>query len=98
MWIGIFILCLTSIFFLGTGISIRRGNISLIHNYHIKNVKTEDKINYGKMFSKGMFAIAIGLLISAAFIYSEFTIIGLCTIFASLAIGIMFMNKAKKNL
>ena len=47
--------------FIWLGIRISRGEISLIHDYHRKNVKEEAKAAYGKAFSKGLFGMAASM-------------------------------------
>ena len=46
-----------SIPFVWLGIRINRGDLNLIHDYHQKKVKEEEKAAYGKAFSKGMFGM-----------------------------------------
>ena len=45
------------------GISNRKGNISMLHRYHINNVKEEDKLPLGKLVGIGMFIVGITLFI-----------------------------------
>lgn len=52
------------VLFIGFAIAIYRGNIDLIHSYHQTNVKEEDKEKYGKSFSRGMFILAVSLVLS----------------------------------
>ena len=53
-----------SIPFVWLGIRINRGALYLIHDYHQKNVKEEEKAAYGKAFSKGMFGMAASMILS----------------------------------
>ena len=53
-----------SIPFVWLGIRINRGDLYLIHDYHQKNVKEEEKTAYGKAFSKGMFGMAASMILS----------------------------------
>ena len=46
-----------------------KGKINLIHFYHWKNVKDEDKIPYTKEFGKGLNIIGIGLVVTSIFEY-----------------------------
>ena len=59
------IMFLAAILFLAFGIAVYRGNTKLIHDYHQTNVKEADQQEYGKAFSKGMFALCATLLISS---------------------------------
>lgn len=52
--------------FLLLGTLLYRGKTELIHDYHRKNVKSEDKKAYGKAFAKGLFAISATLIVSGA--------------------------------
>ena len=58
------ILFVTAVLFLAFGIAIYMGNTKLIHDYHQTNIKESEQRDYGRAFSKGMFAICITLLIS----------------------------------
>ena len=53
-----------SIPFVWLGIRINRGDLYLIHDYHQKEVKEEEKAAYGKAFSKGMFGMAASMIVS----------------------------------
>ena len=53
-----------SIPFVWLGIRINRGALYLIHDYHQKKVKEEEKAAYGKAFSKGMFGMAASMILS----------------------------------
>ena len=56
------------------GILNRMGNISMLHSYHINNIKEEDKLPFGKMIGIGMITIGITLPIyGAALIVAEVT-------------------------
>ena len=63
MFYSILMLAVGVLFF-GFAIAIYRGNTDLIHSYHQTNVKEEDKEKYGKAFSKGMFILAVSLVLS----------------------------------
>lgn len=41
-----------------------QGHTNIIHVYHQRNVKSQDKQAYGKAFSKGMYVIAISFFSS----------------------------------
>ena len=38
------------------------GNISMLHSYHIKNIKEEDKLPFGKRVGLGMIIVGISLI------------------------------------
>ncbi len=54
-----------AVFFLIVGIAINKGNTKLIHDYHQTHVKESQRREYGRAFSKGMFAISATLLVSS---------------------------------
>lgn len=58
------ILFVTAAIFLGLSLSIYKGNIHLIHDYHQKNVT--DKAAYGKAFGKAMLVIPVTMLLSGS--------------------------------
>ncbi len=41
----------------------RKGNIALLHSYHKKRVKEEDKIPFGKLVGLGTIIIGVALMI-----------------------------------
>ena len=80
---------------IGIGISNRKGNISMLHSYHIKRVSEEDKIPFGKMVGLGMIIIGIALIIMGALTYlavslqnKTYSTIGQAVLIAGLASGL----------
>ena len=53
-----------AVLFLVFGIAIYKGNTKLIHDYHQTHIKESERQEYGRAFSKGMFAICATLIIS----------------------------------
>lgn len=53
-----------SIPFVWLGIRINRGDLFLIHDYHRKHVKEEEKAAYAREFSRGMFGMAASMTAS----------------------------------
>lgn len=41
-----------------------KGNVSMLHSYHTKNVKEEDKKSFGKLVGTGMLIIGESIIIS----------------------------------
>ncbi|MFI3228046.1 MAG: DUF3784 domain-containing protein [Clostridia bacterium] len=67
---GLKIEIIVSVVFLVLGYLIyKKQKINLIHSYHYKNVKDEDKKAYTKEFCKGMNTIAMVLLITSILNY-----------------------------
>ena len=48
------------------GILNRKGNISMLHSYHINNVSEENKVPFGKIVGIGMIINAFSLIIYGA--------------------------------
>ena len=76
----------------------RTGNISLMHSYHRKRVKEEDKIPFGKLVGLGTIiigvAVAISAVLSGVAFYTEngiFDIISMVLIGAGLVVGIIII-------
>lgn len=90
-----------SIPFVWLGIRISRGALYLIHDYHRKNVKEEEKAAYGRAFSKGMFGMAASMIMSgvvAMFGESKsFMIASLVVLFLGFAISIAVLLRVQKK-
>ena len=90
-----------SILFVWLGIRINRGALYLIHDYHQKNVKEEEKAAYGKAFSKGMFGMAAFMILSGVVaIFGEsklFMIASLVVLFLGFAISIAVLLRVQKK-
>lgn len=56
------------------GISNRKGNISMLHSYHRKNVSEEDRIPFGKLVGLGTIIIGITLIIFGGLKYLSETL------------------------
>ena len=90
-----------SIPFVWLGIRINRGALYLIHDYHQKNVKEEEKAAYGKAFSKGMFGMAASMILSGVVaLFGEsksFMIASLVVLFFGFAISITVLLRVQKK-
>lgn len=95
------ILFAVAILFLALGISVYRGNIKLIHDYHQTNVKESERQEYGRAFAKGMFTICATLLISGIIaLFSEASpafAVSLIVLFAGLIVSMMVIVKVQKR-
>ena len=87
--------------FIGLGLSIRRGNTKLIHDYHQKNVKAAERQAYGRAIAKRMFAICATLLASGVVaLFGEggaVLTISLLILFAGQAVSIGMLVKTQKK-
>ena len=56
------------------GILNKKGNISMLHSYHINNISEADKLPFGKMVGTGMITVGVTLIIyGSLFIPAELT-------------------------
>ena len=88
-----------SIPFIWLGIRINRGDLNLIHDYHQKKVKEEEKAAYGKAFSKGMFGMAASMIVSGLVaLFGESAMWGaVAVLLGGLAIGIVSIVRIQKK-
>ncbi|MCH5196631.1 MAG: hypothetical protein J1F28_07950 [Oscillospiraceae bacterium] len=90
-----------AVLFLAFGIATYKGNTKLIHDYHQSNVKDSERQEYGKAFSKGMFAIFATLLISGIIaLLGEGSLIMATSLFvltAGLIVSIIILVKVQKK-
>ena len=88
-------------FFLIVGIAIYKGNTKLIHDYHQTHVKESERKEYGRAFSKGMFAICTTLIISGmiALFGKDGAVVtaSLMVLFAGLIVSIVILAKVQKK-
>ena len=91
-----------SIPFVWLGIRINRGDLNLIHDYHQKKVKEEEKAAYGKAFSKGMFGMAASMIVSGVVaLFGEsksFMIASLVVLFWVLRFQLLFCCGFRRNI
>lgn len=93
----IILLLVSCIFFVLAYIIGVKGKINLIHSYHYKYVKDEDKKAYAKIFGKGMNVMASGLLITSILQYitnNEWSWLIFCI---SFVYGLILFNTAQKK-
>ena len=65
---------LIGIVFIVIGILNIKGNVSMLHSYHINNISEENKKPFGKLVGIGMIVIAVALMIAGAlYIPAELT-------------------------
>ena len=68
-----------------------KGNISLLHSYHRKRVKEEDKIPYGKKVGLGSIIIGITIIIAGLFTFFNYANISNIILIIGLAIGFVLI-------
>lgn len=92
----LFFLAMSVMFFI-SAMKIGKGNIGLIHDYHWRNVKEEDKMKYCKELSKGMYVISFGILLSGIFSYIGNNIGVPVCLFGGIGIGFGIFHMAQKK-
>lgn len=77
------------------GIFNMKGNIKMLHSYHIKRVTEEDRLPFGKLVGKGMIIIGVSIMlfivfsgISAYFQKDIYMIVGTVLMVIGLVVGI----------
>lgn len=93
------ILFVVAVVFLALGIAVYNGNTKLIHDYHQTNVKETERRQYGRAFSKAMFAVFATLLISGiiALFGKEVMSVSFIVLVAGLIVsGVLFAAVQKK--
>lgn len=75
----------------------KKQKVSLIHDYHHKNVKEEDLGDYTRLFGIGMIVIGEGVLITGVINFVFTTQIGWFIFAVSFIIGMTILNKAQKK-
>ena len=64
MLLGAIIYLVVSIIILIIGILNLKGNISMVHSYHIENIEPEDKLKFAKLMGIGMIVIGVSLFVA----------------------------------
>ena len=83
---------IVGILFIVIGILNTKGNISMIHSYHIKNIKEEDIKPFGKLMGLGMIIVGSFLIISGIFLaVSEKTGNTLCMTLSNILMIVGFL-------
>ena len=92
------ILFVVAVVFLVLGIAVYRGNTNLIHDYHQTNVKETERREYGRAFSKAMFAVFATLLISGIVaLFGKILLVSFIVLGAGLIVsGVIFGTVQKK--
>jgi amino acid transporter len=73
------------------GFSNRKGNLKLLHSYHVKNVKKEDELPFGKLIGLGSIIVGITIIVVSIFDFltrKEFTLVSNILLFSGLIPGI----------
>lgn len=68
-----------------------KGNISLLHSYHRKRVREEDKILYGKKVGLGSIIIGITIILAGLFTFFNYTNISNIILIIGFVIGFVLI-------
>ncbi len=95
------IMFLIAILFLYLAVNVKNGKTSLIKSYHQEKVKEEDKLAYGKAFSKGLFGIAITLFLSGVIPFfvgaKQSALLSLIVVFGGMIISFFIIVRVQKK-
>ena len=73
------------------GLSHRKGNLKLLHSYHLKNVKKEDELPFGKLIWLGAIIVGVTVIVVSIFDFftrKEFSLISNILLFSGLIPGV----------
>ena len=71
------------------GIANMRGNISMLHSYHVGNIDEEKRLPFGKLIGKGMIVISCAIVAyGGLFIPAELTQDGIYTVIANIVMAV----------
>ena len=73
------------------GILNTKGNVSMLHSYHIKNVKKEDLIPFGKKVGTGSIIIGVSIILAGILSILNYAVIGNVVIGIGLAVGLLII-------
>ena len=97
MIIGLFIELSVGILLTGLGLSIwKKQNASLLHDYHVRNVKEEDLADYSRLMGQGLIVMGAGVCLCGLLdlLQSSFWWVPLLMGFVT---GFLMMNRAQKK-
>ena len=83
------ILFAAALVFFGLAAAIYRENTNLIHSYHQTHVEEADKKKYGRSFAKGLFVLAIAMVLSGVT-----ALFGETVPVAALSVGVLLTGMA----
>jgi len=98
MLLELIIMTIVGIIFIWIGILIwKKEKISLIHSYHYKKVKEENKKAYTEQMGKGISILGFGMILTGILNYTLNTILGWIVLVISFVLGFAFIIKAQKK-
>ena len=73
------------------GILNTKGHISMLHSYHVKRVKEEDKIPFGKKVGTGTIIVGCSIMVSGVLSMLNYTVISNVITGAGLTAGLIII-------
>lgn len=74
----------------------KKRKVSLLHDYHYKNVKEEDIPSYCKLMGIGLIMMGLGICLTGVYFLIFENLFGLLIMVLGFIIGIIIINKAQK--
>ena len=74
----------------------KKQKLSLLHDYHYKNVKEEDISAYCKLMGIGLMTIGIGICLTGLYSLVFENLYGLLILLLGFVVGIIIISKAQK--
>ncbi|MBR3504830.1 MAG: hypothetical protein IKO07_11415 [Clostridia bacterium] len=87
----------TAALFVAVGAAIYRGNLSLIHDYHQKNVKESERGAYGRAIAKGLFILAAALCLSGIIALAGAMGVSVAALFIGSAVSIAVLIRVQRK-
>ena len=97
MIIGLIIDLAVGLFLVAFGVLIwKKQKVSLLHEYHYKNVKQQEQPAYARLIGIGLIIMGTGICITGLFSMVE-SPLWWVPLFGGIAAGFIVMNKAQKK-
>lgn len=97
MIVGLIIDLLVGLMCITFGLLIwKKRKVSLLHDYHYKNVKEEDMPAYCRLMGIGLIVMGLGICFTGVYFVIFKNIGGLLILLLGFIAGIIIMNKAQK--
>ncbi|MBO7519310.1 MAG: DUF3784 domain-containing protein [Clostridia bacterium] len=97
MLLGFIIEAAAGLLCIALGLLIRKKQaVSLLHDYHYKNVKSEDIPAYARLMGLGLILVGAGICVTGVLLFFELPFWWVAMLTGLIA-GILTMNKAQKK-
>ena len=75
----------------------KKRKVSLLHDYHYKNVKEEDIPAYARLIGIGLISIGAGIILMGLFLLISQAVLGWVAFIGGFIVGIAILSKAQKR-